>query len=381
VAAACAAIAVGAAFSARAVSPAAPALAAPPARASAPEVTASVDRGRAIYTTGTRGAGPEITAQLASGDVVAASMLPCAGCHGRDGRGRPEGGVSPSDIRWSSLTRPYEVVAESGRRRAPYDERLVARAVGMGVDSSGQKLHPVMPRYALSRADLADVIAYLKVLGEEPDPGVTDTEIRVGVVLAEGGPLAESDRAARAVLRAAFDEVNRDGGIYGRRLALVSTDAPAEPSARAARVRAFLDAERPFALASLALRGSDMPLAALLDAERVPVAGAIAVSPMESAPRRFAFYLEAGPIEPTPAAQAELRRLGATGRHAFAEASALAAAKLLVEGLRRAGRGLSRDGFVGALERVHGFETGLGPPLSYGPNRHGGLGERRASAD
>jgi hypothetical protein len=49
---------------------------------------------------------------------------------------------------------------------------------------------------------------------------------------------------------------------------------------------------------------------------------------------------------------------------------------LLVEGLRRAGRELSRVALVDALEALYGYETGVTPPLSYGPNRR--IGARGA---
>jgi branched-chain amino acid transport system substrate-binding protein len=43
---------------------------------------------------------------------------------------------------------------------------------------------------------------------------------------------------------------------------------------------------------------------------------------------------------------------------------------LLVEGLRRAGRALTTEGLVKALEDVHGLDLGLGMPLSFGPTEH-----------
>ena len=49
-------------------------------------------------------------------------MLHCQGCHGPDGRGRPEGGVLPPDIRWSQLVKTYGHVHENGRRHAAFDE-------------------------------------------------------------------------------------------------------------------------------------------------------------------------------------------------------------------------------------------------------------------
>lgn len=60
--------------------------------------------------------------------------------------------------------------------------------------------------------------------------------------------------------------------------------------------------------------------------------------------------------------------LGAT------EVAAYVALDLLVEGLRRTGRELSRSGLVAALEGLRDHRTGLMPPLSYGPNRRLGTG-------
>jgi hypothetical protein len=51
------------------------------------------------------------------------------------------------------------------------------------------------------------------------------------------------------------------------------------------------------------------------------------------------------------------------------QTSAIAAAKVLIEALRKSGRSVTRDGFVHALQSLHGFETGLTPRLSFGPNR------------
>ena len=49
-----------------------------------------------------------------------------------------------------------------------------------------------------------------------------------------------------------------------------------------------------------------------------------------------------------------------------------ASARILVEGLRLAGRDLSREGLVAALEGLYDFETGVTPRISFGPNRRTG---------
>lgn len=66
----------------------------------------------------------------------------------------------------------------------------------------------------------------------------------------------------------------------------------------------------------------------------------------------------------------ELARRHALPRgHMQAQIAALAAAKLMEEGLRRAGRDLSRVRLVEGLEALYAFQTELTPPLTYGPNR------------
>ena len=74
------------------------------------------------------------------GVEVSASVLPCRSCNGVDGRGKPEGGVTPSDLTWAALTKPYGVDHPSGRRHPPYTEALLKRAITMGLDSAGNEL-------------------------------------------------------------------------------------------------------------------------------------------------------------------------------------------------------------------------------------------------
>jgi hypothetical protein len=62
-------------------------------------------------------------------------------------------------------------------------------------------------------------------------------------------------------------------------------------------------------------------------------------------------------------------------RHSTAQISAFVAAGILVEGLKRAGRDLSRDRLVNELEGLSDFQAGLMPPISYNATRRiGALG-------
>jgi ABC-type branched-subunit amino acid transport system substrate-binding protein len=56
-------------------------------------------------------------------------------------------------------------------------------------------------------------------------------------------------------------------------------------------------------------------------------------------------------------------------KHQAAQLSAYAAAKLLIEGLKRAGKDLSRERLIQVLEGFYEYQTGLTPPITWGPNR------------
>jgi ABC-type branched-subunit amino acid transport system substrate-binding protein len=58
-------------------------------------------------------------------------------------------------------------------------------------------------------------------MDREPVPGVTDNEVRVGILLPETGALADAAREVEGLLSGYFAEVNARGGLYNRSLVLV----------------------------------------------------------------------------------------------------------------------------------------------------------------
>jgi ABC-type branched-subunit amino acid transport system substrate-binding protein len=56
-------------------------------------------------------------------------------------------------------------------------------------------------------------------------------------------------------------------------------------------------------------------------------------------------------------------------KHLAAQVSAYSSAKILIEALKRVGKDLSRERLIQALEGFYNYQTGLTPPISYGPNR------------
>lgn len=137
------------------------------ARKARPALTDQERRGRELYERGVSPSGEDVVARVGELEVTA-STLRCADCHGLRGEGKSEGGVAAGPLTWAQLTHEDGHTHPSGRRHGPFDESTFARAVAYGLDPDENELHVTMPRYGLPKKDLADLIAYLKRVGEEP---------------------------------------------------------------------------------------------------------------------------------------------------------------------------------------------------------------------
>ena len=96
----------------------------------------------------------------------------------------------------------------------------------------------------------------------------------------------------------------------------------------------------------------------------------------EAGARVFVAYPLLG-SDQSPEALQQLHSLQAAydipAQHLPMQVAALASARVLIEGLQRGGRDLTRAKFVAALAALQNFETGLMPPISFGPNRRTGV--------
>ena len=287
-------------------------------------LTPQEQRGRQLYERGTSASGAEVRASIGPGAPVAGAVLPCANCHGADGLGRAEGGIAPANVTWDALTKPYRV--------SPYTERLVKRAITMGLDADGRTLHKAMPRYTLTLTDAADLVAYLKVLGRSIDPGITASAVRIGVML----PPEKEGTIMHEALSRHFAQINSRGGIFGRTIEIVPIN------------RGEFDGV--FALCG-SVAGSEREIP-------VPAIAILGEAPQTLTP--YLFYLDSG--RATPADR---------GRYVWDRS--VAAAEILVEAMKRAGRSLTRQSLVAALESFAGVQTSLPQPITFGPARRIGI--------
>ena len=258
------------------------------------ERSAAISRGRQIYLTGVPVNGAPLSASVGDPAMdVPASILKCSNCHGSDGRGKAEGGVTPANIRWEELTKPA-TSGPAGRRRGAYSGKLLVRAIALGIDASGNRLDPAMPRYRLTHEQAADLVAYLEVLGRETDPGVTETSLKIGVVLPPAS-ITGSAQAIREVIAAFVLQVNEQGGFYGRKVRLSFVTSPDEIEARAGAIRDFVETEQPFALISSYVAGCEEEIGRYLEENKIPLIGPIALYAKDEPSRhRHVFHLVAG---------------------------------------------------------------------------------------
>ncbi|HEX6184086.1 MAG TPA: ABC transporter substrate-binding protein, partial [Pyrinomonadaceae bacterium] len=264
-----------------------------PSPQAAPDDSAA--RGRRIYFEGEDGSADEMHVLLGGEAIEApATAFACANCHAADGQGTTEGGIRPAPVNWATLT-SARTSTLTGRPRPPYDAKTLARALRLGVNSAGERLHLAMPRYRLNDRQAADLVAFLKILGTDADsdPGVSTDSIKVGAALPLTGQYAPVGEAARATLAAYFAEANARGGVYGRRFELVVADSGGTPAGTLAATRELLESRRVFALVgSFEPPGGAGEAGEYLKRKSVPLVGPLALSHVPpAAPNPSLFYL------------------------------------------------------------------------------------------
>lgn len=149
---------------------------------------------------------------------------------------------------------------------------------------------------------------------------------------------------------------------------------------------AAVRAAAPDALLLLCARGEERALlAALATASLRPqvllpayVGGAAVLALPDAFHGRVFVGLSVPPLDPARLTDGQALRLFAPAsgaaplRPSPTALSAFRAARLLVEALRAAGRDVTRDGLTTALEGLYDFDLGVGPRVTFGPNRRAG---------
>lgn len=260
------------------------------------DLTPLEERGKQVYVEGTSPSGNPIEALVGvEGFPLPASSMPCASCHGRDGRGRPEGGVIPSDITWGHLTTRYGHEHSYGREHPAYDAASVALAISERIDPAGNALDVAMPAYRMEEEDLDALVAYLQRIETDYDPGITPESVTLATLLPLSGRMAGLGNAMRAVMDAYVDELNAAGGINGRVVELDVIPFADSPDGPLANLEAAVAESGTFALLSPYSVGIEAELARFAETAQLPVIAPYSLRPPSNiALDQYTFYLFAG---------------------------------------------------------------------------------------
>ncbi len=191
------------------------------------------DPGEAIYRDGVLSSGAPLQALREGGLRMAGPAVACVNCHRRSGFGAKSGFTTIPPIAGTYLfhpstlsgERPGMPYVESMRSdRAAYTDATLARAIRSGIDTQGQRLGYLMPRFALNDDDMAALLRYLKRLDPRPAPGVTGAALHFATITTpDADPVKR--RATLDVLRHYF--ADKDAFPTNAAPPHLASDAPA----------------------------------------------------------------------------------------------------------------------------------------------------------
>ena len=92
------------------------------------------------------------------------------------------------------------------------------------------------------------LLVFYSASGFAAEPGVTDTDLKIGQFAAQSGPVSELGKRLKLGILTYFNAVNAEGGVHGRLLHLISRDDHYEPAKSAAVVKQLIEEDQVFAL-------------------------------------------------------------------------------------------------------------------------------------
>lgn len=154
----------------------------------------------------------------------------------------------------------------------------------------------------LSRRSLSAIHCVATVLFISGNPlivgaetGVGAQEILLGQTTALSGPLAELGQENSAGAKAYFDHVNRQGGVHGRKIRLLTLDDAYVTERGVANVKKLIEDDKVFALLNNISTPTNVALLPLLEKTGVPnIAPYTGSEALRTPPNRLVFNVRAG---------------------------------------------------------------------------------------
>lgn len=190
-------------------------------------LTADAEAGRLIYLKGFSITSQPIEAFINQDVKVSGPEFACVKCHRLSGMGSSEGGKYVLPVTGPILFAPRELNRNrifsklfheirspefvnrmrQPRMRPAYTDESLARAIRSGIDPADYTFDSVMPRYNLTDQDMANLIAYLKTLSVEHDPGIDSKTVHIATIVNDSSDPAARDAVLKTI-RGYFDWFN-----------------------------------------------------------------------------------------------------------------------------------------------------------------------------
>ncbi len=143
--------------------------------------------------------------------------------------------------------------------------------------------------------------------------GITDTSITIGMSGPFTGPNGAYGTEMQSIIKLYFDQINHNGGIFGRKLQLIALDDGYETDRAVANTKILIEKEKVFALTGY--YGSSPTTAAMevFSAAKVPLIGTISGSgALRSPTNRYLFHVRASYANETDQIVKQLASIGLT---------------------------------------------------------------------
>ena len=153
-----------------------------------------------IYRSGILPSGQPLRGVREGGVPIEGRAAACANCHRRSGIGVNEGRITIPPITGKYLLHPGErAIPEAAMQSAGasvvrherYNDETLIRAIREGINVDGKPMSYLMPRFALSDADSAALVEYLKSLSSQPVAGVTEDDLHFATIVTPDADPAE----------------------------------------------------------------------------------------------------------------------------------------------------------------------------------------------
>ena len=136
-----------------------------------------------------------------------------------------------------------------------------------------------MKRFSSISILLLGFLASVNLAWAQSAPGVTDTEIKIGVHLSLSGPASFVGQGARVGIALAQAEINAKGGVNGRKLVFNFVDDRGSPDGGVTAVRKLVDEENMFIVLGAGTSTSTVPVLPYFERNGVPYYVSLASDP------------------------------------------------------------------------------------------------------